>query len=74
MSSLRPFIPKSQITDFTKVGLEFSIDGTTKQSGTTADMIFDIPSLICFVSGIMRLEVGATEREIFGWWLTGWLV
>ncbi|CAD6576104.1 MAG: hypothetical protein TREMPRED_001579 [Tremellales sp. Tagirdzhanova-0007] len=53
-----PFIPKSQIADATKVGLTFSIDGTTKQSGTTVDMIFDIPSLICFVSGIMRLEEG----------------
>lgn len=52
-----PFIPKSKISDHTKVGLEFSIDGAVKQSGTTADMIFDVPSLISFVSGIMRLEV-----------------
>jgi acylpyruvate hydrolase len=55
---ISPFIPKSRITDSTKVGLEFSIDGKVKQSGTTVDMIFDVPSLISFVSGIMRLEVG----------------
>ncbi len=58
MDGSSPFIPKSQIADDTKVGLEFRIDGTVKQSGTTADMIFEIPSLISFVSGIMRLEVG----------------
>jgi len=53
-----PFIPKSQISDLTKVGLHFAIDGQVKQSGTTADMIFDVPTLISFVSGIMRLEEG----------------
>ena len=52
-----PFIPKSKIADTTKVGLHFSINGKVKQSGTTADMIFDVPSLISFVSGIMKLEV-----------------
>lgn len=28
-----------------------------KQSGTAKDMIFDVPQLISFVSGIMKLEV-----------------
>ncbi|ORY23998.1 putative mitochondrion protein [Naematelia encephala] len=53
-----PFIPKSKITDLSKVGLSFSINGNLKQSGTTADMIFDVPHLISFVSGIMKLEEG----------------
>jgi len=53
----RPFIPKSKIGDNTNVGLEFSIDGKVKQSGTSKDMIFPVPDLISFVSGIMKLEV-----------------
>lgn len=52
-----PFIPKSSITDISKVGLHFSIDGQMKQQGTAKDMIFDVPHLISFVSGIMKLEV-----------------
>ncbi|KAL1406970.1 hypothetical protein Q8F55_006383 [Vanrija albida] len=53
-----PFIPKSAIADNTNVGLELSIDGKIKQKGVTKDMIFDVPTLIEFVSGIMRLEEG----------------
>ncbi|AAW45982.1 hypothetical protein CNBJ2250 [Cryptococcus deneoformans B-3501A] len=53
-----PFIPKHFIADPTKVGLHFSVNGTVKQSGLTSDMIFDIPQLIAFVSGIMKLEEG----------------
>ncbi|WWD21586.1 hypothetical protein CI109_106072 [Kwoniella shandongensis] len=53
-----PFIPKSSIGDVTKVGLQLSIDGKVKQAGTTDDMIFKIPQLIEFVSGIMKLEEG----------------
>lgn len=53
-----PFIPKSAIADNANVGLELSIDGKIKQKGTTADLIFDVPTLIEFVSGIMRLEEG----------------
>lgn len=52
-----PFIPKSKIADHTNVGLQFSVNGQMKQSGTTADMINGVPELISFVSGIMRLEV-----------------
>jgi acylpyruvate hydrolase len=52
-----PFIPKAKITDIAQVGLQFSINGAVKQSGTVKDMIFDVPHLISFVSGIMKLEV-----------------
>lgn len=53
----RPFIPKTKITDIAQTGLSFSINGQVKQAGTAADMIFDVPHLISFVSGIMKLEV-----------------
>lgn len=53
-----PFIPKNKIADMSKVGLTLAINGNVKQAGTTADMIFDVPTLISFVSGIMKLEEG----------------
>ncbi|ODO08690.1 acylpyruvate hydrolase [Cryptococcus wingfieldii CBS 7118] len=53
-----PFIPKHFLPDLAQVGLHFTVNGTVKQSGITADMIFDIPHLISFVSSIMRLEEG----------------
>ncbi len=55
------FIPKSKIQDIAQVGLSFSINDQIKQSGTAKDMIFDVPHLIEFVSGIMRLEVSDTQ-------------
>ena len=48
----------------TQVGLHFGINGSVKQSGTTADMIFDVPELISFVSRIMRLEVSQCRDQI----------
>lgn len=54
-----PFIPKSKVSEIAKVGLHFTINGSVKQSGTAKDMIFDVPHLISFVSGIMKLEVSA---------------
>lgn len=34
------------------------VNGMVRQSSTTADMIFDIPTLISFISSIMTLEPG----------------
>jgi 2-keto-4-pentenoate hydratase/2-oxohepta-3-ene-1,7-dioic acid hydratase in catechol pathway len=34
------------------------LDGRAVQSGATADLVFDIPSILAFVSGIMTLEPG----------------
>jgi hypothetical protein len=55
-----PFIPKNRIADIAQTGLTFKINGEIKQAGTAADMIFDVPHLISFVSGIMKLEVRST--------------
>ena len=57
LKACRPFIPKSKIGSVADVGLQFSVNGAVKQSGTAKDMIFDVPHLISFVSSIMRLEV-----------------
>jgi 2-keto-4-pentenoate hydratase/2-oxohepta-3-ene-1,7-dioic acid hydratase in catechol pathway len=34
------------------------VNGVTKQDGTTADMIFDVPTLVAYVSHMMTLEPG----------------
>jgi acylpyruvate hydrolase len=52
------FIPKSEIKDPHNVNLWLKLDEEMKQNGTTKDMIFDIPTLIEYVSSIMKLEVG----------------
>jgi acylpyruvate hydrolase len=56
-----PFIPKSKIPDVAQVGLHFTINGSVKQSGTAKDMIFGVPELISFVSGIMKLEASSSS-------------
>ncbi|EPQ57775.1 hypothetical protein GLOTRDRAFT_114416 [Gloeophyllum trabeum ATCC 11539] len=52
------FIDKSLVSDPHKLALSLKIDGTTKQDGTTADMIFKIPRIIEHISSIMTLEEG----------------
>jgi 2-keto-4-pentenoate hydratase/2-oxohepta-3-ene-1,7-dioic acid hydratase in catechol pathway len=38
--------------------IETRVNGQVRQSSTTADLIFDVPTLIAFVSGVMTLEEG----------------
>jgi 2-keto-4-pentenoate hydratase/2-oxohepta-3-ene-1,7-dioic acid hydratase in catechol pathway len=38
--------------------LETRVNGVTRQSSTTADLIFDVPAIIAFVSAVMTLEEG----------------
>ncbi|EGN95676.1 hypothetical protein SERLA73DRAFT_113358 [Serpula lacrymans var. lacrymans S7.3] len=52
------FIPKSSVPDAHNLNLSLKINGSFKQNGTTADMIFRIPRLIEHVSSIMALEEG----------------
>jgi len=44
--------------DPTKLGVRCRVNGKTRQDGNTSDLIFSIPILISFISGIMRLEPG----------------
>ncbi len=46
------------IGDPARLGLRLSVNGETRQDGTTADMIFDIPTLIASLSEGMTLEPG----------------
>ncbi|KAG6330422.1 hypothetical protein ID866_8666 [Astraeus odoratus] len=51
------FIPKSAVSDPHDLRLLLTVNGVTKQKGTTGDMIFRIPRLIEHISSIMALEV-----------------
>ncbi len=46
------------IGDPAKLGLRLTVNGETRQDGSTADMIFDIPTLIASLSEGMMLEPG----------------
>ncbi|CAG8574508.1 1792_t:CDS:2 [Diversispora eburnea] len=52
------FIPKEKINDSTNVDLWLKVNDNIKQKGNTKDMIFNIPTLIEYVSSIMKLESG----------------
>jgi 2-keto-4-pentenoate hydratase/2-oxohepta-3-ene-1,7-dioic acid hydratase in catechol pathway len=44
--------------DPSRLRIETRVNGQMRQSSTTADLIFDVPALIAFVSGVMTLEEG----------------
>ena len=46
------------IGDPARLGLRLSVNGEPRQDGNTADMIFDIPTLIASLSGGMTLDPG----------------
>ncbi|CAO3628949.1 unnamed protein product [Cunninghamella echinulata] len=52
------FIPKEKIVDDSNVNLWLKVNDTFRQNGNTKDMIFNVPSLIEFVSSIMKLQTG----------------
>ncbi|KAI9305282.1 hypothetical protein BJ944DRAFT_162037, partial [Cunninghamella echinulata] len=52
------FIPKEKIVDDSNVNIWLKVNDTFRQNGNTRDMIFNVPSLIEFVSSIMKLQTG----------------
>ncbi|KAH9048190.1 hypothetical protein EDB84DRAFT_1610035 [Lactarius hengduanensis] len=52
------FIPRSKVADPHNLNLWLKINGQTKQSDNTSNMIFRIPRLIQHISSIMTLEEG----------------
>ena len=51
-------VTEDAISDPAKLGIRLSVNGETRQDGNTADMIFDIPTLIASLSEGMTLEPG----------------
>ena len=44
--------------DLSSLTITTRLNGEVRQSGRAKDMVFDIPSLLSYISGIMTLEVG----------------
>jgi 5-oxopent-3-ene-1,2,5-tricarboxylate decarboxylase / 2-hydroxyhepta-2,4-diene-1,7-dioate isomerase len=51
-------IDKSEIPDPHRLALSTYVNGELRQRGTTADLIFDIPFLIAYLSEFMTLQPG----------------
>ena len=51
-------VTADELGDPAKLGLRLTVNGETRQDGNTADMIFDIPTLIASLSEGMTLEPG----------------
>jgi len=49
---------ETEVPDPQDLDLELRVDGTVRQRGTTADMIFTVAEIISFVSSIMTLAPG----------------
>jgi 2-keto-4-pentenoate hydratase/2-oxohepta-3-ene-1,7-dioic acid hydratase in catechol pathway len=41
-----------------RLHIETRVNGVTRQSSSTSDLIFDVPALVAFVSAVMTLEEG----------------
>jgi len=52
------FIPKYNIKNPHDVRIWCSVNGSIKQDGNTKDMVFNIPTIISYISSIMKLEEG----------------
>lgn len=52
------FVPASQVEDVQDLTLQLKVNGETKQLGSTADMIFDVGTLVEWCSEIFTLEPG----------------
>ena len=51
-------VTRDEIADPMTLALTTRVNGKTTQQGTTADMIFDIPTLIAYLSSFMTLNPG----------------
>lgn len=55
---LGPIAPPNAIVDVQQLDLALTVNGETRQHGTTADMIFPVADLIAYCSTIFTLEPG----------------
>lgn len=54
-----PFLlPKEAVPDLDSVQLELKINGVRKQFASNAEMIFDIPETVCYLSRFLTLQPG----------------
>lgn len=51
-------IPRDRVLDAQNLTLKTFINGELRQSGSTRDMVFDVPFLVCWLSQFMTLQPG----------------
>jgi 2-keto-4-pentenoate hydratase/2-oxohepta-3-ene-1,7-dioic acid hydratase in catechol pathway len=52
------FITKDEIGDVQNLSMWLEVNGVRRQTGNTATMIFDVPSIVAYISQFMRLYPG----------------
>ena len=52
------FLPKSELDDIRNIQFHLDMDGETVQIGNSSDMIFNIDTLIAYVSKFFTLKIG----------------
>jgi len=52
------FVPAGMVPDPMQLALKTYVNGKLEQNGSTKDMVFDIPSLIAYLSSFMTLNKG----------------
>ena len=52
------FINKSEFHDLNNIDFRLEVNGETRQSGSTKDMLFNIDQLICEISKYFTLKIG----------------
>ncbi|MEO7457853.1 MAG: fumarylacetoacetate hydrolase family protein, partial [Gemmatimonadaceae bacterium] len=45
-------------SDLSGIGVTLRVNGAVRQQGSATDMVFDIPAILAYISGIMTLEAG----------------
>jgi 2,4-diketo-3-deoxy-L-fuconate hydrolase len=56
---LGPFLAtRDEIKDFNQLGMWLKVNGESRQNGSTSKMIFDVPTLVSYVSNFMTLLPG----------------
>lgn len=59
LTPLQPtVVPRSAVPDAQNLQLKTFINGELRQSGTTRDMVFDVPFLVAYLSEFMTLQPG----------------
>jgi len=54
-----PFLAtRDEVPDTANLNMWLKVNGTTRQQSTTANMIFDVPTLVSYISGFMTLLPG----------------
>ena len=52
------FVPADRVPDPQALTISLAVNGTTRQEGSTADMIFPVAELVAYLSGIFTLLPG----------------